>query len=168
MTILPVLPKRKINIGGYKSVMGDLLEEEADEIMRLIKLPTSGWKRHKISPRKTKIKVIGYDWEIHAGVLHSTKGNLVLSWISHGTGPRDIPAYSPKGPMVFPVGYKAATSPNKLAGGTRSKFGPIAVTRLVKDHSINPREFDKAVARRRRGYFIRKGKGRMSKTPFWK
>lgn len=155
----PIWSGRTTNYQAYRKGMKDLLETEADQINKLLEKPKS-----RVNLRKTGIKTIAYDWEIHAGALHPTKGNQVLSWINYGTGPRDITAVSPKGPMVFQVGYSPQTSPGKLARGVAKSSGPKVTTRLVKNHRIDPRRFDKAVVKRRKGYFERKAKNRFSEA----
>lgn len=155
-----------INIDGYRTAMEKALLEEGDKINDLFERATSTFST-KTKPRlsKTKVKKIGYDWEVQAGGLRYTHGNGVLSVINFGSGPRTIVAFGGKGPMRFPAQYNPATARTRaFSPGQREKYGEPIVTRTVRNHRVEPRRIDKAIVSRRKGYFRRLMQGRIDKA----
>ena len=93
-----------------------------------------------------------------------SKINSILSIMNYGLGPRDITPAPGKGPMRFPLGYTAATTPGKIASRQRKKYGETRTTMHVRGHEIKARRFDLAIVKRRKGYFTRLVQGRISKV----
>jgi hypothetical protein len=174
--ILEVIgPKKKFRRSDYIKVIDRALEEEADKIEKLFHESfdglhtTKGGRKYPLNPsiKRTKIKSIGYDREIVVGALTETLANNILSIINFGSGPRGWTVRPPKGPMRFQVGYKAATSARRaLRPGSSSRSGKWVTTNTAgvrKPHRIDPRHIDKAIVKRRIGYFVRLMRGRIRK-----
>lgn len=166
VSIKPIGKDLQMNIDLYRrSIIGGL-EVEAEKIEELFMRSTSTFRqgKHKPTIKRTKVKQIGYDREILVGALTNTEGNSILSMINHGTNPRGWYTASPKGPMRYFTGYSAATGKSRALKPRRSKrSGNVRVTRYVKNHSIEARHIDKAIAKRRMGYFKKTMQTRMKK-----
>ena len=161
-TLIGRPPKSPVEL--MRNTIDQALRDEAERMDVLFVGTTAGFRTVKPSFVTSKVKKIAFDREIWVYTARNTISNGKYSWINFGTGPRDIIANAPKGPMVFPANYDASTTPGRLSSGQRRKHGPKQVTRIVRNHSIAPRRFDKSIVKRRKGFFKRVVQGRINKV----
>lgn len=129
-----------------------LLESETTAIKAGMEVYTHGWSNPvTITSRKPYTR--GGDRIAHAGASRKTKGNMILSYINFGTRRRSIFPKRPGGTLRFQYGYNAATRPGSTSSGRKSRYGKYVVTSAVHNHSIAARNFDEALAKKRKKSF---------------
>ena len=164
LIVTPVGKPPKYRFNEFRAAIDGALEEEADKIDGHWDTIFSAFENVSPSMFTSKVKKIAYDREIKVYTAKPTESNAILGYINYGVPERPINTQPPKGPMVFPEGYKASTQPQRIASVKRSKFGDIRRTHHVKRHAIEARRFDLAIVKRRRGYFKRVVQNRIDRA----
>ena len=135
------------------------LIREGVEIKRLFGQIDQGWENKKITvTSRANISPggshPGVSVHLDVGALKPTEGNKILSYINFGTAERDIVPKDPTKQLLhFRSGYRPATSPFRIGSVRKLRFGGYVTKGRVRGHSIEPRHFDKSIARERRKFF---------------
>lgn len=159
-----IKPKRQWNVLDYSDTIDKGLFEEANKIVEVFKKSAATFSHQPKFERSKKIRHIGYDREADGGALKYYKANMIFSMLNWGAE-RDIVSVPPKKAMKFLPGYKPATSAHRaLNPNYWAKFGEKMITTRRVHQRISARRIDIAVAHRRRPYFKRVMKNRMSKA----
>lgn len=163
-----IVPQRRINVAGYQEMFNHALIREGNQMLDLFEQSAKTFKKKdEPSFTKTKPQIFAYDLEVKAGALRFGKANAVYSALNFGY---ERTVVLPKGrrPMRYQKGYRPATSPSRpLNPSVATAYGEEWGRSRYIEQKVAARGFDKAVARKRRGYFVKLVKGRTKKVPFW-
>jgi len=98
----------------------------------------------KIRSRKDSIAVIVYPTGPNKDQYY---------YVHEGTKPRKIVPRKPGGLLWFQPGYTPATRRRVIGSGQAMRSGPFVPAKMIRRHSIEPREFSTAIAKKQKKPF---------------